>query len=434
MIVVKKFGGTSLANSKQVNQAIEIVEADSRQQVIVVSAPGERFLGDIRVTDLLSLLAKGGNDKLSIRTISRNLTERYWEIADGLGVRHAFNEEYFNTLRRERTFSEVVSRGEYLMGSLLAQALKCRFADPASFIRLNPDGSFNLEETKRCWDALSESLLADGSTIVVPGFYGRTIDGEIKLFPPGGSDITMAVMGILTGARFCEKWTDVPGVHRADPRVVPSPAVIPNITFEELDELSYGGEGVLHPGAIALLEHTDTSVRIRHTNKPQNEGTLVTRKREVPAGEVVGIAGREGFLSLVIRQTGMNPKVGAALRIFAILADERVSVEHISTGIDGLCLVIEEKQIKDMGVLVRKLSNGSSSVKPRGNLALLCIVGEGMAVPGVSANTYAALAGAGINVRFSSQGDDELNIVVGVDDHNFERAMNALHGTFFRYS
>ena len=244
-MIVAKFGGTSMAHAAQFRKVSDIVRSDPERRVIVVSAPGKRFPGDSKVTDLLYTLYMHLQYDVPYDDLWDRIRDRYESIRSELGLGPSASEE-LEALRRSlgkgMDQNELISRGEYFSARLMSEYLGYTFVDAKDLIRFSYDGTVDREETEK---RIRQTCSPFGR-YVVPGFYGSYSNGEICLFSRGGSDITGSYLTSSLEASLYENWTDVPGVLSADPRIVDSPKTIERITYAELRELSYMGANVLH--------------------------------------------------------------------------------------------------------------------------------------------------------------------------------------------
>ena len=247
---VAKFGGSSMADAGQFRKVKEIIQSDPSRRVVVVSAAGKRFKDDHKITDLLYLCYSHTKYGVPCDPIYDMIVSRYCEIRDELGIdldlESDFAELKKRVDRKEVTRQELVSRGEYYSAKLMAAFLGFRFVDAADWVKFNLDGTVDTEQT---YQALQE-LGWIGRGIVTPGFYGVMPNGAIHTFSRGGSDITGSLAAAALDAEVYENWTDVSGILMADPRIVDDPQTIPEVTYDELRELSYSGAQVLHEGSI----------------------------------------------------------------------------------------------------------------------------------------------------------------------------------------
>ncbi len=438
-IRVCKFGGSSVADAGQLRKVRSIIEGEAERRFIVPSAPGRRRADDVKVTDLLYRTHDAASRGDSIAPLFDQIAERFRKIVSDLAL--DFDLESALAEVHDRILSSAAdrqgpdyaaSRGEYLCGLVLSQLLDRPLIDPASMIRFGEDGRFDAEATQ---GAVAERLRSE-SVGVIPGFYGARPDGSIKTFSRGGSDVTGAIVARGVGASVYENWTDVSGLLMTDPRIVDAPRTIEELTYRELRELAYMGATVLHDEAIFPVREAGIPVHIRNTNEPSAPGTRITRGGfdAPPTGRITGIAGRKDFTILALEKTLMNAEIGFGRRLLGVLEDHGVSWEHIPSGIDTLSIILKSDALGDrLDALVADIERSCTpdSLEVHPGMALIATVGRGMShAPGTAARLFGALADAGINIRMIDQGSSELNIIVGVENADFERAVRAIYDAF----
>lgn len=436
-IKVAKFGGSSVADAIQIGKTKKIIEADSDRKYIVVSAPGKRFDGDTKVTDLLYLCKTHIEHNLPYEQLFQVVCDRYKVTEVNLEVQvniQKYLDKIKENLENGTTADYVASRGEYLNAILIAAYLGYDFVDSAPLIRFNEKGRLLAEET----DLALKTELAKHERAVLPGFYGSTPDGKIKTFSRGGSDITGALVAKAVDAQVYENWTDVSGFLMADPRIVEDAKPISTISYKELRELSYMGATVLHEDAIYPARVADIPINIRNTNRPQDEGTLITAEAGPLAdGQIItGIAGSRDFIVIALYKNMLSDERGFVRRIAGILEDFDISLEHLPTGIDTVSVVISNESVD--GRLDEIVEEFKQQLKPDNidvieHIALIATVGYGMSSrPGVSAKLFSALAEAGVNIRMIDQGSSEMNIIVGVENDALETSIRAIYKAFVK--
>jgi len=270
---------------------------------------------------------------------------------------------------------------------------------------------------------------------VLPGFYGSYPDGRIKTFSRGGSDTTGSLVARAVNADVYENWTDVSGFLMADPRIVPNAKPISTISYKELRELSYMGASVLHEDAIYPVRAVDIPINIRNNNEPDDPGTIITAEANPKEDTIItGIAGNKNFTVVVIYKNMMTAEKGFVKNILGILEDYDISFEHLPSGIDTVSVVMSNKKLDGrldeiLEGFQRKLLPDTMDVFE--NMSLIATVGSGMAKrPGVSAKLFTALAEVGVNIRMIDQGSSEMNIIVGVENKDFEIAIKAIYNAF----
>ena len=437
MIKVCKFGGTSMADGTNMQRVKAIVERDPARRYVVVSAPGKRFSGDTKITDLLyatyesvSLTGKTGAPFEKVKERFENIVTEL-DLPLDIGAILAETEA---AILSEATADFCASRGEYLSGRVMAALLGIPFLDARDVIKFNAEGRLDSAKTY----SLLAAALKGVPRAVVAGFYGEDVDGRVKTFSRGGSDVSGAIVARAVGAELYENWTDVSGFLACDPRIVEDPVPIRVLSYKELRELSYMGANVLHSEAIFPVREADIPIRIKNTFRPEDEGTeIVPTSRHTYSGRrVTGIAGKKNFTVIFLEKSLMNSEIGFTYRVLAVFLKHGISFEHIPTGIDTMSFVVDSAQLKN-GVLEAVCAEIEENVQPDNlriieEIALIAVVGHGMAKSvGTSARLFEAIARAGVNVRMIDQGSSELNIIVGVDNANYERTLKAVYEEFF---
>lgn len=431
---VVKFGGSSLASAEQFIKVGNIIRADKERAFVVPSAPGKRFSADTKVTDMLygcyALAEKGKDFKKELQAIK----ERYQEIIDGLRLELSLDEE-FKVI--EKNFKEkagdnyAASRGEYLNGIIMANYLGFEFIDAAEVIFFNEKGEFDADLTN---EVLSDRL-SHCKNAVVPGFYGAYADGKVKTFSRGGSDITGSIVAKAIKADVYENWTDVSGFLIADPRIIENPEAIEVITYRELRELAYMGATVLHEDAIFPVRQQGIPINIRNTNRPDDNGTWIVGSTCQKSKYVItGIAGKKGFCAINIEKDKMNSEIGFGRKVLQAFEENGISFEHVPSGIDTMTVFVHQDEFmhKEQKVVagLHRLAN-PDSIDIESDLALIAVVGRGMkSTRGTAGRIFAALAHANINVKMIDQGSSELNIIIGVENTDFEAAIKAIYDIF----
>ncbi|MDP4144443.1 MAG: aspartate kinase [Bacillota bacterium] len=434
-IVVTKFGGSSLASAEQFRKVKAIIDSDENRRFVVPSAPGKRNSKDYKITDLLYLCHAHVQQGISFDDVFKLIIERYTQIISELSLTLDIM-PYLNEVKEKLTSGAsadyAASRGEYLNGLILSNFLDAEFVDAADVIFFDEFGNFDAEKTQ----ATIKERLSNVHKAVIPGFYGSTPDGEIKTFSRGGSDFTGSVIARGVGADLYENWTDVSGFLMADPRIVENPKSIEKITYRELRELAYMGASVLHEEAIFPVRDVGIPINIKNTNAPQDPGTLIIADAGPidHSGTITGIAGKKGFTVIAIEKTLMNSELGFCRRLLSILEMHGVAFENMPSGIDSVSLVIADSELKNkrdriIEEIKRQCNPDSIEVHP--NMALVATVGRGMAkTKGISAKLFDAMAKEKVNIRMINQGSSEINIIVGVESNDFEKAIKSIYKTF----
>ncbi len=427
-----------MASGNIILAAAALIKKDEERRYVVVSAPGKRFSGDIKVTDLLYKCEEEyeAGDIPAFKQTFEKIRVRFLniqtEIGKDLGIKAGLD-EVENAILNGAGKDYAASRGEFLAAKIMAAVLDVPFVDATEFVRFDEEGALDVETF-----ALGEKVLSQYPRAVVPGFYGLGFDGKVKTFSRGGGDISGSIVARCAGACLYENWTDVSGFYACDPRIVQSPKWIPELTYQELRELSYMGANVLHSESIFPVRAADIPIRICNTFRPDEAGTYIvkTSYRDVQENAVTGIAGKKGFTVFSIEKSMMNAEVGFVQKVLAVIGKHHISFEHLPSGVDTMSLVLDNEFLKD-GMKETLLKEFTEAVQPdkiytHDDIALVAVVGRGMVKNvGTSARVFKAIAEAGINVNMIDQGSSELNIIIGVENKDCDVCIRALYNEFF---
>lgn len=434
MLKITKFGGSSCASAEQFRKVRAIIESDPSRRFVVVSAAGRKTKKDNKITDLLYLCRAHVDYHVDYHPVFEIIRARFLEIKAELGLSTPIEADLDVLCEKlpDLSVDELVSRGEYFTARLMADFLGFPFVDATDVIAMEFDGSFNFEKTSENLKA----VLKEHDCFVMPGFYGKTPDGAVRVMTRGGSDISGSILARCLKADMYENWTDVSGFLMADPRIVENPRNIERITYEELRELSYMGASVLHEDAIFPIREYNIPIHVLNTNRPQDPGTLVLAKIEDDENSplITGIAGKKGFLSIEIFKRNMSNMVGVVSGTLDVLRKYGVSIEHLPSGIDSFNVVLGRRDVEHnlYDILAEvKEKVAPDSIRVTEPLALIAVVGRNMnARVGSSGKLFTALGAAGVNIRMISQGSSEIDIIVGVSEPDFDKAVRALYDTF----
>ena len=437
-IKVVKFGGSSLADADKFRRVAEIIAADPDRRYVVPSAPGKRFSDDIKITDMLYQcynLAREASTKEEFETCYSNICARFQGIITDLGLDFDISGElsYIKNAilgRAGRDFA--ASRGEYLSGLILAKFIGFDFIDAENVILFKDNGTFDAEKTHEVLTA----ELARHERAIIPGFYGLMPNGTVKTFSRGGSDITGSIVARAAGADLYENWTDVSGFMMADPRIIDNPRAIETVTYRELRELSYMGATVLHEDAIFPVRIAGIPINIRNTMRPGDDGTMIVASASDYDNKhiITGIAGRRGFSVFTVEDDLMNSQIGYGRRMLEVFEENGIAFEHMPTGIDTMSVIVataDVEPIKEKIIASLNRTLKPDSVTVDDGLALIAVVGRGMIkAKGTAARVFSAVSNAGVNIRMIDQGSSELNIILGVEERDFEVCVKAIYDEF----
>lgn len=433
---VVKFGGTSMATSDNILRCADIVNSESSRRFVVVSAPGKRNSGDRKITDMLYACYHEVDVNGECKATFDRIRSRYEEIASELGLNVNIVDrlnEVEEGLMKYRSAEYAASRGEYLGGIIMAGVLNAEFVDAAEVIKFSVEGEFDSESTN---DALIKRISAidKNKRVVIPGFYGADSAGLIHTFSRGGSDVTGALVARAVKASVYENWTDVNGFMVADPRIIENPETINELSYRELRELAYMGANVLHPESIFPVRYNNIPINIKNTFNPEHTGTMIVSDRTKDGRTITGIAGKKNYSIVFIEKSMMNSELGFARRVLSVFEYYGITFEHMPSGIDTLSVVIADSELagKEEVVLDRiKKTVNPDHIEIMSGFSLIATVGHGMFFKaGTAARLCRALANANVNIRMIDQGSSELNIIVGVDTDDYDRAIRAIYNEF----
>lgn len=436
MIKVAKFGGSSVADASQFKKVKDIVHADPSRRLIVVSASGKRHKDDNKITDLLFLCEAHIRYGVNFDAVFQMIVDRFEGIKQDLQLSIDLKQEFGeirNLMKKGVHVDYLVSRGEYITAKLMAEYLGYPFVDATEFLCFDYHGNIDYEKSIPRFDERMETH----SYMVIPGFYGSLPDGSIHTMTRGGSDITGSYVAKMAHASLYENWTDVSGILIADPRIVKKPKAISKITFSELRELSYMGASVLHEEAIFPIMEEQIPINIRNTNEPFHPGTTIMNhgdREEHQEQFITGIAGKKDFSVVTVTKSHMSNEVGMVRRALEVFEKFNVSIEHIPSGIDSFSVVVSTSDIKkcihDIIVEIKRVCH-TDQINVIDEISLIATVGRNMVYrPGISGKLFATLGNHDINIRMIAQGSDEINIIIGVENKDFEKTIRVIYDNF----
>lgn len=447
---IAKFGGSSLANGEQIKKVGQIVKNDPEIRYVVVSAPGKRNDKDIKVTDLLINLylkvTRGDDYSEAIATV----LQRYQSIINDLEIETDLMSvisqrltTYIETIKDEKRLLDAIkSSGEDFNAMLVSKYFKqiginAHYVSPKDAgicVSDEPSQAHLLEES---YDLIQQRIGNYQGVAVIPGFFGYSKNNHIVTFPRGGSDITGAIVARGVGASVYENFTDESFIYSAHPNIISQPHPIKEITYAEMRELAYSGFGIFHDEALEPLYKVEIPVRIRNTNDPHNEGTLIVPFREdIRQYPVIGLSVDEGFTAITVRSYLLNRKIGYMRRLLQIFEEQQISVEHIPTGIDDISIIVRSHRLPDrvMEIILDEIDIqlDPDSVSVETNLAMLAVVGEGMrSITGLANKATEGLAENNINIRMINQGASELSMFFAIQIKDSKKAIKSIYPKYF---
>ena len=432
---VAKFGGSSLADSIQLNKVRDIILKDEARKYIVVSAPGKGGQNKHKVTDLLAMCHELSDHDLNFNEVYKIIENVYKNIVDDL-VLHIDIDSILAEVKEEieggASYDYVISRGEFISGQVLASYLGYDFVDAKDLIVFN-DRVLDLHKSQE----KIKNILSKHERAVVPGFYGVDEEGRVKTFTRGGSDVTGSVIASALDAEMYENFTDVSGFLVVDPKIVKNPHPMGTITYNELRELSYMGAKVLHEEAIFPLRDKNIPINIKNTNAPDEDGTLILSKCDKKNKNILtGISGKKDFTVINLEKVNMNSEKDFFRKLTTVFESNDISIEHMPSSIDSVSVLVADSYIApklNKVIEELKIYLNVDSISWERDISLIAVVGRGMInEKGVSSRTFTALAREGVNIKMISQGSSEINIIIGVETKDFEKAIRSIYEEFYK--
>ncbi|SES82531.1 aspartate kinase [Oceanobacillus limi] len=445
---VAKFGGSSVANATQLRKVAEIIRKDPSRKFIVVSAPGKRSGDDDKVTDLLikmgNAYAQNENYEEQIATVLDRFREIIIDLEISTDILSNIQETIVEVLQREVPINQKLdaikaigedSSAKILSSYLNSLGLAASYLNPKEAGIIVSDEPGNAQILPDSYPKI-HTLRDREEILVIPGFFGYTIDGKLMTFSRGGSDITGSIIAAGIKASLYENFTDVDSVFTVNPNIVANPKEITSLTYKEMRELSYAGFSVFHDEALIPSFKESIPVTIKNTNNPDKPGTLIVAEKESQENCVVGIASDIGFSTLFVSKYLMNRELGFGRKLFEILESESVSFEHSPSGIDDLSVIIRDNQLtpeKESIIMNRiKAELNPDTVKIHHDLAMIMIVGEGMMKTiGIAQKATTALTEANVNIKMINQGASDVSMMFGIQAADIKPAIQSLYKVFF---
>ncbi|WP_168203595.1 aspartate kinase [Oceanispirochaeta crateris] len=429
MLKIAKFGGTSLATAEQMKKVRDIINADMSRRIIVPSAPGKAHKDDVKITDLLLMIHEKVKMNQSFDNEWDRIVSRFQTMIKDLNLDIDLSSELKTT--KDKILSGagedyIVSRGEAINGRILAALLGAEFVEAGDVIIINSSGKVHPSSYEKVLSRCSDS----GKRYVIPGFYGKNEEGEIRTLSRGGSDVTGAVAANALSADLYENWTDVSGFMMTDPRIIPEAATIQQITYQELRDLAYMGAGVLHDEAIFPVQEKGIPINIRNTNRPLDDGTLILPSRDSSTQKICGISGVKGFTAFTIKKAMRNADLSLSRKIVELFESHDILAEHILSGIDTVTVVVKENglELKKDKIIEGLKALEVDEVKVDDKMSLVAMVGNGMKfLPNLMTDLFSSLAAEGVTLRMIDFGSSDQNIIIGVDEADHNKAIKGIY-------
>jgi len=428
--IVMKFGGTSMSTSQSWQQVKDIVENSTNVCAIVVSAPGKSAEYSQKITDLLKSISVKRAAQENWNEVFKNFTQRFHDIATQLSL---------NTVRLAKDFEniesrinegcsepEILSRGEFLTAKLFAEYCGIEFVDAYDVVVISSEGKpvFDKKDVPK----ITQSM-------VVPGYYGRGVDGSLAVFSRGGSDVTGAYLAVKRGATY-ERWSDTP-VCFTDPSVVNDARIVDELTYAELGNITTVVPDILHPSAARVCINNGVTVYVKNTQNPSGTATRITRQRDYTQHPIAGVHVQNDYTSFTLQQIGIDESVGHVYTLSSIFKDFNIPIRTVSGGGDSIVFFIHQDYILsgDLEKIKKITENHHSFNNPtvtvREGISFVSVVGDGMIDQyGYFARIYNALAQAHVSVVSTGSPPSEGVIEIFVSEKDSKQVVEMLYNEF----
>ncbi len=441
MMIVMKFGGTSVGNAKAIREVAAIVKARVKlRPVVVVSAVSgitdtlirlAKASAEGKGADILESIRGRHSDLLADMKLSPSL------LADELGEleKLAVSVRRGKTKLTKKTMDLFQSFGERMSSVIVSAELRKSGVPSKAFAAydlgmITNDDFGDAEPLPSSFALLKKKVNALKVVPVVTGFIGKTKKGEITTLGRGGSDYTAAILGAALKADAIQIWKEVDGFLTTDPRIVPGAKVVHELAFEEACELAYFGAKVLHPKTILPAMEAGVPVQILNTFKPDGRGTTIVssfRERHGKSHTVEAFSRKKGITIVHVRSPEFFDGSGLMAKLFQTFERHRTSIDLIATSVVSVSLTIDNEDY--LTALVQDLRTLGEVQVVRGK-AILCMVGGSINAAGVAGKVFTTLGEHRIPVEMISQAASGVSMTFVVDENDNERALNILHETF----
>ena len=461
MLLVMKFGGTSIGSAEAIQRATALI-VQSREQYSEVVVVSSAMSG---ITDQLlqgATTAASGDSNTFIELSSQIRKRHYQALAElfsGSSEVQSITAEIDRFIDRyeslckavlvlgeltPRALDAMTSIGERLSIRILAgylrhQGQSAQAIDASEL--LVTDDSYQcavplLEQTRIQTEARLVPLMKEGSVAVVTGFIGATENGIITTLGRGGSDFSAAILGQVMQASEVWIWTDVDGVMTADPRLVPEARTISSLSYREVAELAFYGAKVLHPKSIRPVVENNIPLRIKNTFRPENEGTLIVHNVSDNNGKIKAVTAIRKLSLVNVEGKGMLGVPGIAARTFAAVARSQINVLLISqaSSEQSICFAVPDEGTEHIiEALDREFADelgrrDIDRIWAQRDVSIVTVVGAGMrGTPGISGRLFTALGDDRVNIIAIAQGSSECSISMVVNDDDTRPAERSIH-------
>jgi aspartate kinase len=440
MMQVWKFGGTSVGKPERMQSIRQLITADGKPKIVVLSALSGSTNALLSISESLIAQNQAGAKAKAAELRAHYdafLTELYHTPA-GLGKGQTIVEKEFNfidsliatvpyTVKQEK---EMVALGELLSTQIFEaylqeEGVNSTLLPALDFMVIDEDNEPIMADIEHKL-ATTIAPVKDKQIFITQGFICRNPSGEVDNLKRGGSDYTASLIGGAIQAEEIQIWTDIDGMHNNDPRIVKNTFPIRELSFAEAAELAYFGAKILHPSTITPAKIKGVPVRLKNTMEPSAFGTLISEKSTDI--EIKAIAAKDNITAIYIHSTRMLNAYGFLKRVFEIFEKYKTPVDMITTSEVSVSVTID--QTANLDAIMRELREFAELEDPDNDQVIICIVGNFWAdKEGIAIKVLDAIKN--IPIRMISYGASEHNISLLVDAKHKNDALNALNKGLF---
>jgi len=441
-MIVMKFGGSSVANAERIRHVAEIIKAYKKDRpVVVLSAMGDT------TDDLLEAADKAVKGTVDIERIKK----LHLDTAQDLGIEVPAITQLFEELNTlltgismlreltKRTRDYLVSFGERMSVRMMAtyltkQGTEAKFFDAWDIGMVSDSNYMSAELLDDVWNTIPQKLeeYTSAKTNAIPivtGFIAKDKNGIITTLGRGGSDLSATMIGAALHADEIQTWKDVDGIMTTDPRVCKDARPVPEVTYEEAQELAMFGAQVLHPRSMIPCRKTGTPVRVKNSYNIESPGSIIVEKHSGSRPPVIAITSVKNITLIDIQSSRMLGAAGFLAHIFNQFLKHDISIDVIATSEVSVSLTVNGRT--DLTGVLEDLAN-VAEVHAKKDKAIVAIICDAAKSSQIVADGFAALAKEGINVQMISQGANKVNISLIVDTTEADRVVKVLHAAFFK--
>ena len=452
---VMKFGGTSVGSVDSILSVKRIVEAQQEPVIVVVSALGgitdqlirtgkmavegdplyQKSFWEIaqRHEDMINAVIEDGKVRRALLAIVHDLLEELRSIYQGVYLIHDLS---------PKTLAAIVSYGERISSRIVAALVKdAEWYDSRSFIKTEVKGGKNCLATELTNRLVKDNWQTIPKVSLVGGFISSDAEsGEVTNLGRGGSDYTASIIAAVLDATVLEIWTDVDGFMTADPRVISTAYVIPELSYVEAMELCNFGAKVVYPPTIYPVCVKHIPILIKNTFNPEAPGSIIKDEVKTDSRIIKGISSIKGTSLITVAGLSMVGVIGVNRRIFTCLADNGISVFLVSqaSSENSTSIGVRDEDAEEAcrvlnAEFAKEIEDGAMyPMRAEQGLATVAIVGENMKhTPGIAGKLFNALGRSGISVIACAQGASETNISFVISATHLRKALNVIHDSFF---